>query len=375
MNDILQMRLFCASIMALGVLCFTNRRDPKPAKALNHGTPQYTDFQYILWFPLYLALFYFSVCSEYDTNFEASRQHMFSVCFMIFLHLTIYYGALLTVLPALRSRFQARTCATLWLLPCLLYIFFGPGASSDIWLAYEQYLTIPLSSELASTLSKIWMLGFWMILIWKIASHILFGQRIEASARKITDPEILQIWEQEQKATGEYPLLSSPILQSPLIHTPLSIGVYKMNTILVLPEKEYTLEELELIFRHEIIHIQRRDGATKFFLVFCCALCWFNPLMWLGIRRSAEDMELSCDEAVLNSFPEKTQRHQYAKLLLQTAGEERGFTSCLAASTSALRYRLENIITPRSRKSGAVFSALVTFFMMMTIGCVRLSIV
>ena len=373
MNELLKERLILAGIMAVGILWLTYRSEKKRF-GVENMSPRYANNPNVLLFPFYLAVLYYALLGRYGTNFEASRQHMFSVCFMIFLHLTIYYGALLTALPSLRSRFQARTCAVLWLLPCLLCVFFAP-VDGDKYLAYEQHLTIPLSSELASTLSKIWMLGFWMILIWKIASHILFGQRIEASARKITDPEILQIWEQEQKATGEYPLLSSPILQSPLIHTPLSIGVFKMNTILVLPEKEYTPEELELIFRHEIIHIQRRDGATKFFLVFCCALCWFNPLMWLGIRRSAEDMELSCDEAVLNSFPEKAQRHQYAKLLLQTAGEERGFTSCLAASTSALRYRLENIIAPRSRKSGAVFSALVTFFMMMTIGCVRLSIV
>ena len=64
----------------------------------------------------------------------------------------------------------------------------------------------------------------------------------------------------------------------------------------------------------------------------------------------------------------------YYGLLLETAGNERGFTSCLAASTSALRYRLENIITPRSRKSGAFLSAFITFCMLMSVGAASLSI-
>ncbi len=373
MSELLNYRLCFSLFVAVTVFWLTYRNDPKPRIGIKNMSPRYDSSLNVLLFPMYMMLFYFSICSRHNGDFEAAHQHMFSICFMIFLHLSIYYGVLLAVLPVLRSRFRARTCAIFWLIPCILAVFFAPSGS-DEYLAMEPLLTIPVSFTLVSTLSKIWILGFWVILIQKIASHILFSQRIEANAQKITDPEILRIWEQEQQATGEYPLLSSPILQSPLVKTPLSIGVFKMNTILVLPQKEYSPEELELIFRHEIIHIQRRDGATKFFFAFCVALCWFNPLLWLGIRRSAEDMELSCDEAVIQNYADKSRRHQYAKLLLETAGDERGFTSCLAANASALRYRLANIIAPQSRKSGALLASLITFGMLMTIGCVGLSI-
>ena len=373
MSDPLKYRICFSLFAAVTVFWLTYRSDPKPRTGVKNMSPQYDSVLNVFMFPMYLAIFYVSICSRHDGDLEAAHQYMFSICFMIFLHLSIYYGVLLAVLPILRSRFRARTCAILWLIPCILSVFFAPSGS-DEYLAMGPMLNIPVSSTLVSALSKIWIRGFWMILIWKIASHLLFSQRIEASAQKITNPEILQIWEQEQQATGEYPLLISPILQSTLVQTPLSIGVFKMNTILVLPQKEYSQEELELIFRHEIIHIQRRDGTTKFFLAFCAALCWFNPLLWLGIRRSAEDMELSCDEAVVQNYTDKFRRHQYAKLLLKTAGDERGFTSCLAANASALRYRLANIIAPQSRKSGALLAALITFGMLMSIGCVGLSI-
>ena len=66
-------------------------------------------------------------------------------------------------------------------------------------------------------------------------------------------------------------------------------------------------EELKLILKHEIVHIAREDSWSKFFLVFCTAMYWFNPLMWYAMKKSAEDMELSCDDAfvtVVGVLPE-----------------------------------------------------------------------
>ena len=71
------------------------------------------------------------------------------------------------------------------------------------------------------------------------------------------------------------------------------------NKVLVLPNKYYTDEELQLIFNHEIIHIARDDVFTKIYIVFCNACCWFNPLMWLANKKCSEDLELSCDTSVL----------------------------------------------------------------------------
>ena len=67
--------------------------------------------------------------------------------------------------------------------------------------------------------------------------------------------------------------------------------------------------------------------------------------MWMAMERSAQDMELSCDETVLLEADDVTRR-RYAGLLLATAGDSRGFTTCLSASASALRYRLRNVSIP-----------------------------
>ena len=135
----------------------------------------------------------------------------------------------------------------------------------------------------------------------------------------------------------------------------------------MLPEKSYFDDDLKLIFRHEIVHIGRADSLSKFYHVFCTAVCWFNPLMWLAMRKSADDIELSCDETVLLDADEQT-RARYASLILETAGDERGFTTCLSASANALRYRLKNIVKPNKKFSGAVVVGAIFIALCMTTG-------
>ncbi len=168
-------------------------------------------------------------------------------------------------------------------------------------------------------------------------------------------------------AAGEILLLRSPVLA-----TPLTLGLFDRTLRLVLPQREYTLEELELIFCHEVGHIRNEDIKTKAFLFFSLALGWFNPLIWLACCKVAQDLELSCDEGVLYRRDDKT-RHKYAALLLHTAGSSLGLTSCLSASGRTLRYRLRRVLHPGKKLSGALLLGLSTFFVMMSYGSIALA--
>ena len=101
-------------------------------------------------------------------------------------------------------------------------------------------------------------------------------------------------------------------------------------------------------------------------MVFCTAMCWFNPLMWVAMRKSADDFELSCDESVLLAQPQPVRR-QYAELLLKTAGDERGFTTCLSARAASLRYRLTRVLHPKKTSEGTLM--LTCFMFLFMIGC------
>lgn len=141
----------------------------------------------------------------------------------------------------------------------------------------------------------------------------------------------------------------------------------------LLPIYLYVLQYDAMAPSHpRLIHILRRDCLSKFCFAVCTALCWFNPLMWLAMSRSAQDMELSCDEVVLSDATPATRR-TYAGLLLDTAGDPRGFTTCLSASASALRYRLKRIVKPARRLAGGLLAGAAAFGLVMTSGFLSLA--
>ena len=232
-------------------------------------------------------------------------------------------------------------------------------------------LVITAKGNIIWILYGIWLAGFVAVLVWKIIEHLVFRHHVLRDARPITDPDVLSVWntiiEDSRFKRPKFKLVTSPN-----VTTPLTIGLNRRATRVVIPEKKYSKEDLELILRHEIVHIGREDAWNKFFMVFCTAMCWFNPLMWIAMRKSADDMELSCDETVLLGADDAT-RKQYAILLLDTAGDERGFTTCLSAKAKAMRYRLQNITKPVKRRSGALIVGAVFFILCMTSGYVALA--
>ena len=295
----------------------------------------------------------------------SALRSLLSICFPIFLSICIYYALLLPALPLLRRRISARTCAGLWLLPNYLYYtsYTYMELPSPRWV-----LSLPVPMAVVGT---VWAVGFFAVLGRKIIGHLVFRRALLKDARPVENLEWLSLWREEQLSAG-FRKARFPLVVSPAASTPLSIGLFSRTIRVVLPERNYTLEELGLVLRHELVHISREDSAAKFFLAFCTAMCWFNPLMWMAMERSAQDLELSCDETVLLEADDATRR-RYAGLLLETAGDPRGFTTCLSASASALRYRLRSVVHPLRRTSGALVTGVVMFALIMTCGYTTLA--
>lgn len=350
------------SIALSWVICSRDRAE----KGRKCGNDRQRYLPYLAGYLLPLFLVVVAGLSMVCYGIQVTAQMTLSMCFRIFVHISIYYAMLILVLRFLRRHIRARTCAMLWLIPTSLYF------TEESWMEVSKpLLVIHMPEKMAWVLFFLWMLGFSVVLIWKFISHVSFRSHILRDAVTVTDPAILELWQSEiERAQIREPKFK--LVVSPKTTTPLSIGLFGSTTQVVLPKRSYTSEELMLIFRHEIIHIGRKDAWAKFFLVFCTAMCWFNPLMWIAMRKSAEDLELSCDETVLLDSDDET-RYQYAELILDTAGDERGFTTCLSTSVSAVRYRLKNIAKPQKRSSGAMTVGVIFFVLCMSYGYVALT--
>ena len=103
------------------------------------------------------------------------------------------------------------------------------------------------------------------------------------------------------------------------IATPFVMGVIAPKIYL---PSDTPKAERHFIIAHERHHLHRGDPLWK--LLGYLALCvhWFNPLVWLAFFLGGKDMEMSCDEAVLNRLGEDI-RADYSQALLCLATHKR----------------------------------------------------
>lgn len=318
------------------------------------GRKVYASFSYYGALPFVLLIL--GAMSRLMLGDEADPM-LFTSLFSVAVSLTVYYVLLALLMPWLRRRISSWACGALWLVPNVLYIL-----ARDNMRLPAPLLVIKTSEGLMSALLGVWFAGFLLIMAWKTAEHLLFRRRVLKNAEKLKVPLWDEVFGQVCPNRNR-----PPLYRSREAATPLTIGLFAGNRVVVLPVRDYTDEELRLALTHEAVHIARFDAVSKLGLVSMAAFCWFNPLVWLAIRRSAEDIELSCDEAVTLGADE-AERRRYADLLLSSAGDERGLTTCLSARASSLRYRLRNVMKPAVKRSGAVVIALAAFLLVLSCG-------
>lgn len=103
-------------------------------------------------------------------------------------------------------------------------------------------------------------------------------------------------------------------------------------------------EEREYILLHERTHLRRGDHLIK--LAAFAALCvhWFNPLVWMAFLLSTQDMEMSCDEAVIAKLGSGVKKAYSGSLLSLAAGKRILRATPLAFGEGDTKIRIKNVL-------------------------------
>lgn len=135
------------------------------------------------------------------------------------------------------------------------------------------------------------------------------------------------------------------------LETPFLWGV--LHPVICLPAR-MPREERVYVIAHEECHRRRKDHLVKLVIFGITVIHWFNPVVWLAYGLCCKDMEISCDEAVLERSGEHI-RKAYAQSLLKYAARQNGylFTS-LTFGEPSVKSRIKNIL--RYRKRGVTVS-------------------
>ncbi len=144
------------------------------------------------------------------------------------------------------------------------------------------------------------------------------------------------------------------------VHSPMLCGQFQPK--IVLPRMELTEEEAAGILTHELIHCRRHDLWIQFFGLLVCTMHWFNPFVHLADRWMREEMELSCDEAVLTGHS-VSERSVYGKTMLhilRQCGKHRlPMTTHFSPGKRRMKVRFENIMDASVKRRGYSWLAVI----------------
>ena len=142
----------------------------------------------------------------------------------------------------------------------------------------------------------IWLAGASVMAIYSVAQYLLLGSKL-----------------------AEAVPLQKEVYLADRISSPFVMGVLRPR--IYLPSST-PVAERQFILAHERHHIRRGDPIWK--LLGYAALClhWFNPLVWLAFCLGGKDMEMSCDEAVIQQLGAHI-RADYSRALLRLATHKR----------------------------------------------------
>ena len=219
--------------------------------------------------------------------------------------------------------------------------------------------------------AMLWMTGGLVCLSVHMFIYLHYKGRLLKKEIPVEDTHLLR---RMLKLKRELKIRSTvQVVESPEAASPMIIGLFR--PVLILPEEAYSDEELFFILKHELIHLRHRDVYFKLLFVAACAVHWFNPLIWLMQKEAVVDMELYCDESVIQGI-NYAGRKAYTETLLSTLHRQCAKRTVLSTQfyggKKIMKKRFKNILSGKGKKNGAVLllcAIVVTISLGTLIGC------
>jgi beta-lactamase regulating signal transducer with metallopeptidase domain len=172
--------------------------------------------------------------------------------------------------------------------------------------------------------SLLWILGIAVLLIYGMVSLRRVNSRLEnANCEK------------------------DNIYRSDNVETPFVLGLIQPKIYLPSSLSE---REKDYIVLHEQTHIKRVDHVIRFLSYLTLCIHWFNPLVWIAFWFSSKDMEMSCDESVINQLGHSVKKDYSQSLLNLATGRAKLGLTPLAFGEGETKGRIKNIINFKQPK-------------------------
>ena len=217
--------------------------------------------------------------------------------------------------------------------------------------------TTATNTTAPATVCHLWVVGvlacavFFAVAYWKC--------RKEFKASLPVDTEYVKLWLSEHHI-----FRSIEIRQSDRISAPLTYGVFRPIILMPKTVDWDDLDTLKYVLTHEYVHIRRFDAVTKLVLMVALCVHWFNPAVWIMYVLVNRDIEISCDEAVIRAFGERT-KSAYAMALIRMEETQSSLSPlCNNFSKNAIE---ERIVAIMKYKKTTIIGVALTLALVLTV--------
>ncbi|MCM1145892.1 MAG: M56 family metallopeptidase [Clostridium sp.] len=209
-------------------------------------------------------------------------------------------------------------------------------------------------TDIAGIMLTIYLVGAGVCLLYVFAGYLLFIKNAEKNICPLRDERLKEwILTAQQKIMGK---VCVPVVQSFHITSPMLIGIFCPRMVIPVSGKQWNEAELAFIMEHELCHYRKKDLLLKFFVTIVWCMNWFSPAVFLMKKQFFYDVELACDETVLQKCDDK-EKETYARIILSVAGNGKKtpmFSTGFTEDKKRMKNRIDYIFDKRKRKKGAV---------------------
>lgn len=226
-----------------------------------------------------------------------------------------------------------------------------PGVSEETALAQmnKQKVSTPVAEKKASIGGSqvtyyIWLLGMCLTGTYFLYGYIRVGQKIK-KLESVEDKAILQLFEDCKKQVSP----KKEIEYIRLVNWDTSM-IYGIRKPTIAVPRQCEAEGLKIILLHELTHYRYKDHWMNMVQLIVLSLHWFNPLVWLAIRKMKEDMECACDERVIHLGVSKKSYAETLLNMIRPTSYEMAFMQGMGDGPKQVKNRIQNIVGLKKRK-------------------------
>ncbi len=200
------------------------------------------------------------------------------------------------------------------------------GADSD-----RLTVTAAKSVQVMAVLGYVWLGGALVMLSYTLVSYLLLRRRVRVSV-----------------------MLRKGVYLCDDVRSPFICGVIRPKIYL---PSDICAEEIECVLAHERAHLTRGDHVSKLIGFLLLSLHWFNPFVWVGYGLFGRDIEIACDEKVIEKL-NKAEKRVYSLTLLRFGTRQQKLAvSPLAFGEIGIKERVNMVLSYKKPTVWIILSA------------------